>query len=52
MKIYTKSGDKGETSLLGGKRVKKASPFIPKMGGDESLRIYLNVFTFAGDTKV
>ncbi|HJS83294.1 MAG TPA: ATP:cob(I)alamin adenosyltransferase, partial [Nitrososphaera sp.] len=28
MKIYTKAGDKGETGLIGGKRVLKSDPRI------------------------
>ncbi|HEX9615119.1 MAG TPA: ATP:cob(I)alamin adenosyltransferase, partial [Bacteroidota bacterium] len=32
MKIYTKTGDKGETSLLGGKRVPKDSLRIETYG--------------------
>lgn len=32
MKIYTKSGDKGETSLFTGQRVPKNDPFIEALG--------------------
>ena len=32
MKIYTKSGDKGETGLIGGKRVLKSNPRIIAYG--------------------
>ncbi|MDR2833742.1 MAG: cob(I)yrinic acid a,c-diamide adenosyltransferase [Streptococcaceae bacterium] len=32
MKIYTKSGDKGKTSLVGGKRVSKASKRVESYG--------------------
>lgn len=32
MKIYTKTGDQGETSLFTGKRVKKNNPFIEALG--------------------
>lgn len=32
MKIYTKTGDKGETSLFTGKRVQKNNPFIEALG--------------------
>lgn len=32
MKIYTKTGDKGETSLFSGKRVSKAHPLIESFG--------------------
>lgn len=32
MKIYTKTGDKGETSLFTGQRVKKNDPFIDALG--------------------
>ncbi|PID62646.1 MAG: cob(I)yrinic acid a c-diamide adenosyltransferase, partial [Ignavibacteriae bacterium] len=32
MKIYTKTGDKGETALFGGKRVSKNNPRINAYG--------------------
>jgi cob(I)alamin adenosyltransferase len=37
MKIYTKNGDKGETSLIGGKRVKKSHPRIDAYGTIDEL---------------
>lgn len=33
MKIYTKTGDKGETSLFTGERVPKNNPFLDALGG-------------------
>lgn len=38
MKITTKTGDKGETSLFGGRRVSKASVFIELVGGLDELQ--------------
>ena len=32
MKIYTKTGDKGETGLIGGKRIPKSDPRIISYG--------------------
>ncbi|MBT4762444.1 MAG: cob(I)yrinic acid a,c-diamide adenosyltransferase [Bdellovibrionaceae bacterium] len=37
MKIYTKTGDKGETSLLSGKRVSKSHPRIATYGNLDTL---------------
>ena len=40
-KIYTKGGDKGYTSLVGGKRVKKSSYFIEAIGNVDELNAFL-----------
>lgn len=37
MRIYTKAGDKGETGLIGGKRVSKADPRIVAYGAVDEL---------------
>jgi cob(I)alamin adenosyltransferase len=36
-KVYTRTGDKGETSLVGGKRVSKASPRVDSYGEVDEL---------------
>ncbi len=43
MKIYTKSGDQGETSLLGGERVSKAHPSVGAYGEVDELNSLLGV---------
>ncbi len=43
MKIYTKSGDQGKTSLLGGKRVSKADVRIHAYGTVDELNSYLGL---------
>ncbi|MCC7196785.1 cob(I)yrinic acid a,c-diamide adenosyltransferase [Candidatus Peregrinibacteria bacterium] len=43
MKIYTKLGDKGETSLMGGKRVRKDSLRIEAYGNVDELNSVLGV---------
>ena len=43
MKIYTKTGDKGETSLLGGKRVPKDHIRIEAYGTIDELNSFLGV---------
>jgi cob(I)alamin adenosyltransferase len=43
MKIYTKTGDLGETSLLGGKRVKKSNPRIDAYGTVDELNSYIGL---------
>ena len=42
-KIYTKGGDKGFTSLVGGKRVKKSSKIIEAIGNVDELNATLGV---------
>ena len=41
MKIYTKSGDKGQTGLFGGKRVKKQSARVEAYGSVDELNSFL-----------
>ena len=41
MKVYTKTGDKGETSLLGGTRVKKSHLRIQAYGTVDELNSYI-----------
>ncbi len=43
MKIYTKTGDKGETSLLGGKRVSKNCIEMQAIGEVDELNAYIGV---------
>ena len=43
MKIYTKTGDTGETGLLGGKRVRKDTPEIEAIGTVDELNSALGV---------
>ncbi|HEY8400518.1 MAG TPA: cob(I)yrinic acid a,c-diamide adenosyltransferase [Cytophagaceae bacterium] len=43
MKIYTKTGDKGETGLFGGKRVKKSSERINAYGTIDELNSFIGL---------
>ncbi|MBV6494727.1 MAG: Cob(I)yrinic acid a,c-diamide adenosyltransferase [Turneriella sp.] len=43
MKIYTKTGDKGETSLFGGGRVKKSDARVEAYGTVDELNSYVGV---------
>jgi len=43
MKIYTKKGDKGETSLIGGKRVKKSNDRLHAYGTVDELNSYVGL---------
>jgi len=43
MKIYTKTGDKGDTSLFGGQRVSKASIRIETYGTADELNSYIGL---------
>ncbi|MGD1044481.1 MAG: cob(I)yrinic acid a,c-diamide adenosyltransferase [Bacteroidota bacterium] len=43
MKIYTKTGDTGDTSLFGGKRVPKSSPRIEAYGTVDELNAQIGV---------
>ena len=43
MKIYTKSGDKGETSLFGGERVKKNHLSIHAYGTVDELNSWIGL---------
>ena len=51
--IYTKAGDKGETSLLGGERVKKSHPRVRAYGAVDELNAALGVAaSFAKNKKI
>lgn len=43
MRIYTKTGDKGDTGLIGGSRVSKADPVIEAVGGLDELNSALGL---------
>ena len=43
MKIYTKTGDKGETSLVGGKRVKKYDSLLEAYGTIDELNSHIGM---------
>ena len=43
MKIYTRTGDKGETSLIGGTRVSKAHLRIEAYGSVDELNSYIGL---------
>ena len=43
MKLYTKTGDKGTTSLIGGKRVPKNHPRVEAYGDMDELISYLGI---------
>ena len=45
MKIYTKTGDKGETSLVSGKRVSKAHPLVDCYGDVDELNSCIGLVT-------
>lgn len=47
MKITTKTGDKGQTSLFGGKRVSKADPYMDALGTLDELHSFLGFAKFA-----
>ena len=44
-KVYTKTGDKGTTSLIGGTRVKKCDLRIDSYGTVDELNSYLGVLS-------
>ncbi len=43
MKIYTRSGDRGDTGLIGGRRVKKNVPRVAAYGGVDELNAVLGL---------
>lgn len=51
MRIYTKTGDKGETGLLGGKRVSKTDPRIEAYGSIDELNAVIGVIRSFGCPK-
>lgn len=51
MKIYTKTGDKGETSLFGGKRVSKANLRIDAYGTVDELNAHIGLLKDVIDTE-
>ncbi|HWV56177.1 MAG TPA: cob(I)yrinic acid a,c-diamide adenosyltransferase [Longimicrobiales bacterium] len=53
MRIYTKTGDRGETGLLGGGRVPKSHPRVEAYGEVDELNAVLGVaLTFVADPAV
>ena len=50
-KIYTRGGDKGYTSIIGGKRVRKSSILIETIGNIDELNAILGLAIASLDTK-
>ena len=50
MKVYTKKGDKGKTSLLGGKRVQKSHKRIEAYGTVDELNAFVGLLIEQQDT--
>ena len=48
VKIYTKTGDEGETGLLGGARVSKAAPRVAAYGDVDELNAWLGLVRATG----
>ena len=48
VKIYTKTGDRGETGLVGGRRVSKADPRVEAYGEVDELGAWLGVIRARG----
>lgn len=48
MKIYTKTGDKGQTSLVGGRRVSKAHPRVTTYGDVDELISWIGLLRSEG----
>ena len=44
MKLYTKGGDKGYTSLIGGERVEKCDPRVEAYGTVDELTAFIALF--------
>ena len=51
MKIYTKTGDKGKTSLIGGKRVSKSNLRIEAYGSVDELNSFIGLLKDHGNDK-
>lgn len=52
MKIYTKTGDKGQTSLVGGKRVSKANLRIEAYGTVDELNSWIGLVADVSEANV
>ena len=48
-KVYTRTGDAGETSLVGGARVSKASPRVEAYGDVDELNSLIGLARSVGD---
>jgi cob(I)alamin adenosyltransferase len=51
-RVYTRTGDKGETALVGGKRVSKDSPRIEAYGTIDELNAVLGIARTSNEEKI